>query len=67
MLSDYICGCKKWLFREDGLQAEGSDDKRFQRGTIRESGATKAIGLIHPILVLAEVCIIKSGQFYGQA
>ncbi len=42
-LSDFIYGCKKWLCREDGLQAEGNDDKRFQRGTIRESSATVLI------------------------
>jgi hypothetical protein len=31
-----------------------------------ESIATKAVGLMHPVLVLAEVCTIKSGQIYGQ-
>ncbi len=67
MLSDFIRGCKKWLCREGGLQAEGDDDNRFQSQAIHESEATKAVVLMHPVLVLAGVCTIKSRQIYGQA
>jgi hypothetical protein len=45
MLSDFVIGCKKWLYREGGLQAEG-DDNRFQSEVIYESKATKAVVLI---------------------
>lgn len=43
MLSGFICGCKKWLYRESGIQAEGDDENRFRREAIHESGAKNSV------------------------
>ena len=47
-----------------GYSPSGDDNNRFQSEAIHESGAAV---LIHPVLVLAGVCTIKSRQIYGQA
>jgi len=44
ILSDFICGCNKWLCRDSVLQAEGDDDNRLQSEEVHES---KAVILIH--------------------
>ncbi len=55
--------------RKESLLTAGDDDNRFRREAIyetRATNATKAVVLTHPILLLAELCTIKSRQICGQ-
>ena len=49
-----------------GYRPRGDDDNGFQSEAIHESKATKAAGLIQCSLGFTGLCIIKSGQIYGQ-